>query len=212
MVRIFRRAVLGGGVAMLTCALLPAAGMATGSVRDFVEGLGEKVISQLAASGISNDEREARFRELMLEYFDSNRIARFTLGRYARRIGNDDLARFSTLLQNIVVFTYAHRFTAYAGQNFRISRVSGAPGDRYQLVETEILLPNGNVAIRMGWQVLTSGDSHAIVDIRVAGVSMAIAQRDEFTSFLNNNDGDIEVFLAALDERVVALRKRNRKK
>lgn len=210
-VRMYRRAVLRGLMAASASMAMPAPVMASESTREFVESLGRKVISQLAVSGISVDEREARFRELMLAYFDSDRISRFTLGKYVRRIGKDDLARFSALLQDIVVFTYAHRFTAYSGQNFRIARVTGAPGDRYRLVETEILLPNGNVAIRMGWQVLTRGEKKAIVDIRVAGVSMAIAQRDEFTSFLNNHNGDIAAFLDALKGRVAVLRERNRK-
>ncbi len=206
-----RRVVLRGLAAALALAAMPAAVLAADPAKEFVETLGRDVISQLAADDISLDEREVRFRKLMLAYFDTRRISRFALGKYARRISKEDMAQFSALFQDMVVFTYAHMFARYSGQDFKITRITGAPGDRYRIVETEILLPDGNVAIRMGWQVLTKGDKHSIVDMRVSGVSMAIAQRDEFTSFLNNHNGDIAAFLDALKGRVTALREKNRK-
>ena len=209
--RVCRRAILRGALAALASTAIPAAGLATEPVGEFIETLGEKAVGMLTVDGIARQEREQRFRELLHEYFDVNRITRFALGKYARRIGEDEMARFAILFEDLAVLNYAHLFAAYSGQGFRVLRVTGAPGDRYRIVATEIQTPDGGAAIRLDWQVFTRGDSHAVVDIRVEGISMAIAQRDEFTSFLNNNNGDIEVFLAALSERVAALRERNRK-
>ena len=198
-------------MAALACTTIPAAVLAAEPVREFIETLGEKALGMLAVDGITRDERERRFRRILHEYFDTNRVTRFALGKYARRISEDEMARFAALFEDLAVLSYAHMFATYSGQEFRVLRVTGAPGDRYRMVATEIRTPNGAAPIRLDWQVLTRGDSHAVVDIRVEGISMAIAQRDEFTSFLNNNNGDIEVFLTALGERVAALRERNRK-
>ena len=198
-------------MATLTCALLPAAGLATESAGEFIESLGKKAVRMLAVDNITREEREQRFRRILQAYFDTDRITRFALGKYARRIGEDEMVQFAVLFEDLAVYSYAQMFAAYSGQVFRVLRTTGVPGDYYQIVTTEIRLSDDAAPIRLDWQVLTRGDGHAVVDIRVEGISMAIAQRDEFTSFLNNNNGDIAVFLAALRERVAALRARSRK-
>lgn len=198
-------------MAILARALAPAAALASEPVAAFIETLGEKAVRMLGAEGITREEREKRFRRILRAYFDTDRITRFALGKYARRADADEMAEFAVLFEDLAVYSYAQMFAAYSGRAFRVLRTAGAPGDRYQMVATEVRLSEDAAPLRLDWQVLTRGDSHAVVDIRIEGVSMAIAQREEFTSFLNNNNGDIAVFLAALRKRVAALRERSRK-
>lgn len=208
--RFYRRSVLVGGMAILASALAPAAALASGPVAEFIETLGEKAARMLAADDITHEEREKRFRRILRASFDTDRITRFALGKYARRVGENEMAEFAVLFEDLAVYSYARMFAAYSGHAFRVLRTTGGRGDRYQIVATEVRLSADAAPLRLDWQVLTKGTRHAVVDIRIEGISMAIAQREEFTSFLNNNNGDIAVFLAALRERVAALRERSR--
>lgn len=181
-------------------------GMAGETVANFIRDLGDRAILQLGDPAISGREREERFRALLRESFDVNRICRFVLGRYARNISKEDLTEFKSLYEDIAVLTYAHLFASYAGQGFKVKREVGDPDDRYRMVLTEVQPGDGKPPIKLDWQIKVSGDSYAVVDIRVEGASMAITQREEYTAVLDKNGGDIADLLAQLRGKAEKLR------
>lgn len=196
-----RQAISAGGALLLAPALGRIALGATGTVAKFIEQLGDKAILQLGDPKISDDEREERFRTLLRENFDVPRITRFVLGRYARKVSDQQFAEFRKLYEDIAVLTYAHLFASYAGQSFKVKREVGDPGDRYKLVITEVVPGNGKPPVKLDWQVKVNGGNYSVVDIRVEGASMAITQREEFTAVLDRNGGDIGDLLTQLENR-----------
>jgi len=201
-----RRAVAAIGAAALAAGLARRPALASGTVASFIETLGDRAILQLAGDGISDGERESRFRTLMRDSFDVTRICRFVLGRYARKTSKQQMAEFILLYEDVAVLTYAHLFASYAGQGFEVKREVGASGDRYKLVMTEIHPGDNRPPVKLDWQVKVNGDSYAVVDIRVEGASMAITQRDEYTSVLDRNGGDIDDLLNKLRTKAEKLR------
>jgi len=179
---------------------------AEGSAAKFIRLLGDTAIRELAPNDITEQQRETRFRELLHENFDVPRITRFALGRYARRVSKDELKDFAALYEDLTVLTYAQLFATYAGQGFKVTKELGAPGDKYLVVVSEISNPDGSFAARLDWQLLVKKSGFAVVDIRVEGISMAIAQRDEFTAVLDRNGGDMPAFLGELADKVRKLR------
>ena len=203
-----RRAVIYGAAAALALVALPPPVRAGEPVTEFIERLADNAIQKLSGGDITAAQREERFRELLHENFDVIRISRFALGKYVRRIKPDQMKTFTALFEEMTVLTYADMFAAYSGQKFKVKKSVGAPGDRYAMVMSEIQMPNGGQPVRLDWQVHVAKDDYAVVDIRVEGVSMALAQRAEFTSFLDKNKGNMNVFLDALRERIEARRKK----
>ncbi len=55
--------------------------------------------------------------------------------------------------------------------------------------------------LQIDFRVLTDGAKPVLVDMAVAGVWLAVAQRDEFTAFLARSNGDVNVLTAHLRER-----------
>ena len=197
-----RHVIAAFGAAALAAGLPRRPALAGGTVANFIETLGDRAILQLADDGISDGERENRFRALLQDSFDVTRISRFVLGRYARKTSEAQMAEFRQLYEDVAVLTYAHLFASYAGQGFTVKREVGVPGDRYMLVLTEIQPGGSKPPVKLDWQVKVNGDSYAVVDIRVEGASMAITQREEFTSVLDRNGGDIDDLLAQLRAKV----------
>ena len=201
-----RRAIAILGTTALAAGFARRQALAGGTVAKFIEELGDRAILQLADTGISNGERESRFRALLRDSFDVTRISRFVLGRFVRKITKEQMAEFTQLYEDIAVLTYAHLFASYAGQGFKVKREVGDPDDRYRMVMTEIQPGDGKPPIKLDWQVKVNGDSYAVVDIRVEGASMAITQREEFTSVLERNGGDIDDLLTRLRTKIAKLR------
>jgi len=202
-----RRVFVAAAAGLLLAVLLaPAPARSIETAIAFIRTLGDTAIRELAPNDLTPAKREAKFRELLEANFDLPRITRFVLGRYARRASDADLEKFKTLYEDLAVLTYAQMFAAYAGQVFTVNKQLGAPGDKYVMVVSELTEANGTLTARLDWQVLVERSRYAVVDVRVEGVSMAIAQRDEFTAFLDKNNGDMSALLKELAGKVEKLR------
>ena len=79
---IHRRQLLIGAVLALAVSLISGNAIAA-SADDFIRSAGERTFASLSKE-LTEEERTARFRAILLETFDLKTIARFTLGRYWR--------------------------------------------------------------------------------------------------------------------------------
>ena len=184
------------------------ANAAQGGEGRFVKRLGDKAIEALTATDISAAERENRFRVLLRQSFDVKRIGRFVLGRYSRKMDPAMVEEYQSLFEDLIVATYAARFAEYSGQSFVIKRIAKPKGRRDSIVLSEIKPADGGPAIRIDWQVRLAGDDYKIVDIRVEGVSMSITQREEFTTVIRKNNGEIDSLMVALRKKSASLKSR----
>jgi phospholipid transport system substrate-binding protein len=174
---LFRRAFL-----ILTVALLfTPATAAPGPASKFISELGAEALRALADPQASGTRRESEFRRLFLKNFDVNAIARFVVGNHWRSASEAEQQRFRKLFEDYVVAAYAARLGAYSGEKFQVKDEVQAGDDI--MVNSTIVRASGQPT-RVEWRVRNSSDGPRIVDVVVEGVSMAITQRSEFTSVI----------------------------
>lgn len=206
-----RRHVVHALAGLVACVLLATApGSATASASestsDFVKMLGDRAIALLTVQDITEAERETRFRRLLQESFDVRRIGRFVLGRYARKADAETIKTYNQLFEDLIVVTYATRFAQYSGQTFAIKRATKPTKRGDSIVLTEIVSADGGPPIRVDWQVNNAKGRNKIVDVRVEGVSMSVTQREEFTTVIRQNNGEISALLKALRRKTASLK------
>ena len=63
------------------------------------------------------------------------------------------------------------------------------------------MLFRSTLKINLKWRLLNKDGEIKIIDLNIEGISLVIAQREEFQSFLANNDGDLE----SLINKIVAV-------
>ena len=67
-----------------------------------------------------------------------------------------------------------------------------------------MLRPNGLKPIKVAWRVRADGHVYRVVDILVEGLSMGVTQREEFASFIRQNNGRVQSLLIELRKRIEA--------
>ena len=73
--------------------------------------------------------------------------------------------------------------------------------DNYTIVNSVLVATNDRPEIKIDWRVYTkSPDNPLIRDLIIEGLSLARTQKEEFTSILNSNDGNIDVLFKTLEE------------
>jgi phospholipid transport system substrate-binding protein len=153
----------------------------------FMQSLGSHAIKELTDPGVAQSERQARFRTLLDEHFDMGAIAKFTLGRYWRTATDEQRAEFRQLFEDFIVQSYSARFSEYHGQGFAVTGSNATDGGAI-VVHTKIDMPSSE-DVRVDWHLRPAGNSFAVVDIVVEGVSMAVTQRSEFASVIQSRGG-----------------------
>ncbi len=148
----------------------------------FVAEFAQKGIVDILAAKVGQAERTQRFRAMFKEFFDMPAIARFVLGRYSRNVAPEELAKFGALFEDVVVYTWSRRFSEYNGQTLKV--VSSAPDGADGSIVKATVVSNGGENIAVDFRLRKRETGYKGVDVIIAGVSMAITYRQEYSAVL----------------------------
>lgn len=170
---------------------------------DFIRGLANTAIQTLTDTSLDKAQRRQKFRDLFNQSFAVRGIALYVLGRYRRRATEAELNEYLDLFEDVIVNTWADRFTDYAGQKFDVtgaaSTQSGSEREKAAMVSSTFYTePNSPVDIE--WRVNTNGTVYKITDVKVSGLSLAKTQQDEFGSVIRANGNKVSALIDKLRE------------
>jgi phospholipid transport system substrate-binding protein len=190
-----RRHLLLGAAALTFASSFTSAAWAN-VAEDFVSGNIQAGFDILNDKTASPAQRRERFAAFLLALTDVKRIALFMLGRYAANAPPADLDAYVAAYQDYATSRYQSYFGLYSGQSLHVmSSRERAPGD---FVVTTNMVGANSSPLEIDFRVRTDGAKPVLVDLGVAGIWLALAQRDEFLSVMAQNNGDIKALTAHL--------------
>lgn len=205
----FKTAFLVAGFALLAFsvwAALPAyAGNETvtesssaSSEISFVKEMTDKGMGFLADRSVSFEDRKADFHRLLDENFDMKTIGQFAVGPYWKEMTDRQKETYLQSFENYIVDVYARRFENYKGQALDFSdSTTSVANDR--LVRSSLVSGSGDKT-DIDWRVRNKDGQYKVVDIVINGVSMAVTQRADFSSTIQQGGGNIDALLNQLDK------------
>ena len=202
-ISVARRAILvfAIGFAALTAAGSPAQAAAT-PAEAFVQANVVKGLAILNNRNASADQKRVQFQGFIMSLTDMKRIANFTLGQYRRTASDQEKDAFAAAFQNYAIAVYQSYFAKYSGQSLRVTgSQEHAPGDT--IVTTQMIDPNdhtGQQPLEVDFRVLSDGGKFVVIDFSVSGIWLAIEERDQFSSFLGQNNGSIPTLINHLGD------------
>lgn len=156
------------------------------AAKAFIETISNRAIAILADKSRPLESREEDVRLILSSALAIEAIGRFTLGRHWAQASEEQRADYQALFADWVVRSYARRLSAYSGESFTVQRAT-AMGKEDALVMTQLTQAQGT-PLSAGWRVRDAGQAGMkILDVIVEGVSMVVAQRDEFDAIAQKN-------------------------
>jgi phospholipid transport system substrate-binding protein len=182
---------------------------ATGA-EEYVRANVQRGLTILNDHTLPDAQRRAQFRDFLTSLTDIRRIALFTLGPARRAASPQQVDAFVNAFRNYAVAVYQSRLKAYAGQSLRV--VGGSehgPGD--YIVRTVLVDPTGKTEqqgepIEVDFRVSGTPGRYVVIDAAIAGVWLALEERDQFTAFLEENNGNLNALITHLDALTNRLR------
>ena len=196
-----RRAFLAFAAAAALVLSSPASAAPTGA-EAFVQANVVKGLAILNNRNASADQKRVQFQGFILSLTDMRRIANFTLGQYRRTATPQEQDAFAAAFQNYAIAVYQSYFSKYAGQSLRVTgSQERQPGDT--VVITQLVDPNdhsGQTPLEVDFRVLSDNGKFVVIDFSVSGIWLAIEERDQFSSFLGQNNGSIATLIKHLGD------------
>lgn len=166
----------------------------------FMTNLGNQVIQLIGNQQTPAAERKQKFAALMNQSFDVDGISRFVLGRYWRTANDSERQQFEQVFDRYMIDVYWGHFNQYTGQRFVVTKKTPEGADT-TLVSSQIIQPNGQQPVNVVWRVVDHGGKYQISDVSIEGVSELVSYRQEFSSVISQNGGNISTLINQLKQK-----------
>ncbi len=164
----------------------------------FVSNFADNAISILSNDSLDASQKNIQFTELVMSSIDMNLISKFVLSKYWKLATDDQKKAYQVAFKQYFISSYANKLDQYSGEKVII--VSSNAAKKFVIVKSNIVRDGTDtLKIELDWRLLTRDGQTKIIDLSIEGISLIIAQREEFQSFLANNDNSLDALINKLN-------------
>jgi phospholipid transport system substrate-binding protein len=160
----------------------------------FIVQLGEQATATMTNRAISSTDRVQRFAVIVDRDFDVPKIAQFMLGRYWQNATGTERNEFTNVFRDYMIRIYSDNFANYSTDTFHVidQRVVS---ELTTIVRTDIIQTATHEPITIEWRVIKMPEGFKVYDLSVGGVSLAVAQQQEFAAAIQRNGGQVSILI-----------------
>ena len=167
------------------------------SEEKFVSDFAASAISILGDESLNNNDKNIQFTDLVMSSIDMNLISKFVLSRYWKTASDQQKMSYLNAFEEYFISSYANKLDQYSGEKIVI--VSSKAAKKFVIVKSNIVRDGADtLKIELNWRLLTRDGQTKIIDLSIEGISLIVAQREEFQSFLSNNNESLDALINRL--------------
>ena len=156
--------------------------------------------SKILGDNLSKDQKIEELKSIAEETVDIRGIGMYTLGSYRKNLNENQKEKYETLFREYFLKTFASRLSEYSNPEIQVNSKEKL-NENYTMVSSILVATDQRPEINIVWRIYTKNPKNPkIRDLIIEGLSLARTQKEEFSSILNSNDGDINALLKTLEE------------
>ena len=156
--------------------------------------------SQVLSENISKEEKINKLKLIAKETVDIRGVGFYSLGAARKNLNNEQKNTYSNLFENYFLKSFSSRLAEYTNPEIEVKNRQ-ILNDNYTIVNSVLIATDERPEIKIDWRVYTKNPEIPLIrDLIIEGLSLARTQKEEFTSILNSNDGDINALFRTLEE------------
>ena len=146
--------------------------------------------------------KTTKLSEMALETVDIKGIGYYTLGSYRKELSDDQLEEYLVLFEKYFLKSFTSRLTDYSDPKIDVLSAE-VLNPKYTIVKSLLLATDKKPEVKIDWRVYTKNPDRPLIrDLIIEGLSLARTQKEEFSSVIESNNGDITKLFVALREFV----------
>ena len=158
--------------------------------------------SQVLSDNLSKSQKIEKLKSIAEETVDIDGIGMYTLGLYRKNLSEDQKKRYKVLFKEYFLKTFSSRLAEYSNPEIQVNSKEKL-NKNYTMVSSILVATEQRPEINIDWRIYTKNpDDLKIRDLVIEGLSLARTQKEEFSSIIQSNDGNIEGLFINLKEFV----------
>ena len=156
--------------------------------------------SEALNNKFSKEEKIEKLKQIASETVDIDGISRYTLGSYKNKITDSQMIEYKVLFRQYFLKTFASRLAEYSNPEIKVISKKKL-NEKYAMVSSILVSTEQRPEVKIDWRISTINPNNPlIINFVIEGLSLARTQKAEFSSIIQNNDGDINALFSTLKE------------
>ena len=157
--------------------------------------------SKILSENISKEKKITELKIIAKETVDIRGIAFYSLGPVVRKNLNDEQKKkYLELFNDYFLKSFSSRLAEYTNPEIDVNNKQ-VINKNYTIVNSILLETSKRPGIKIDWRIYTKDVNNPLIrDLIIEGLSLARTQKEEFSSILNSNNGDINSLFKTLEE------------
>ena len=156
--------------------------------------------SAILSQNISKDQKITELKIIASETVDIEGIGLYTIGSYRKEMVEEDIKEYNKLFKEYFLKSFSSRLAEYTNPEISVNSKE-VISENYTIVNSVLKATSERPEIKIDWRIYTkNSDSPLIRDLIIEGLSLARTQKEEFSSIISSNDGNIKALFKSLEE------------
>ena len=169
------------------------------SPETFIKSTVNKAAKTLS-SNISKEERIEKLKEIAKETVDITGLGFYSLGANRKGLSKEKLTNYQIVFKEYFLKSFSSRLAEYSNPEIVVNSQKRI-NENYTIVSSTLIATDTKPEVKIEWRVYTKNPENLLIrDLIIEGLSLARTQKEEFSSIINSNDGQIDALIKNLSE------------
>ena len=156
--------------------------------------------SEALNNKFSKEEKIAKLKAIAKETVDITGIGFYTLGSHRKNINDEQKKEYSNLFEQYFLKSFASRLAEYSNPEIEVLSKKRL-NENYTMVSSVLVATEQKPQVKIDWRIYTKNPENLLIrDLIIEGLSLVRTQKEEFSSIIQSNDGDINALFSTLKE------------
>ena len=143
-----------------------------------------------------------KLSEMALKTVDIKGVAFYSIGKYRKSLSEEQMKQYLSLFEKYFLKSFTSRLTDYSDPKIDVLSTE-VLNPKYTIVKSVLRATDKRAAVNIEWRVYTKNPDKPLVrDLIIEGLSLARTQKEEFSSVIESNNGDVTKLFITLNEFV----------
>ena len=169
------------------------------SPETFIKSTVNKAAETLSLN-ISKEKRIEKLKEIAKETVDITGLGFYSLGANRKGLSKEKLTNYQIVFKEYFLKSFSSRLAEYSNPEIVVNSQKRI-NENYTIVSSTLVATDTKPEVKIEWRVYTKNPENLLIrDLIIEGLSLARTQKEEFSSIINSNDGQIDALIKNLSE------------
>jgi phospholipid transport system substrate-binding protein len=167
----------------------------------FVQSTVNRAAKTLSGN-LTKEERIEKLKEIAKDTVDIKGIGLYSLGSFRKNINDEQIKQYEIFFEQYFLKSFSSRLAEYTNPEIEVVSKKKI-NENYTIVSSTLVSTEQRPEVKIDWRIYTKNPNNPkIRDLIIEGLSLVRTQKEEFSSIIQSNNGDINVLIKSLEDFV----------